>query len=97
MATIDEKKEKEKTYNINHFEEVGWIDPHCKDLTNYSGKTSIVNQKWDQLVYHPERYKPDHPPLMIYLPSKDLLEKMIKSTARGASGRPINNVEDILE
>ncbi len=31
MATIEEKKEKEKTYNINHFEEVGWIDPHCKE------------------------------------------------------------------
>ena len=33
---------------------------------------------------------------MIYLPSVDLLEKMIKSTARGQYGKPIYNIEDIL-
>ena len=48
-------------------------------------------------MYHSERYKPEHPPLMIYLPSVDLLEKMIRATARGQLGRPISNFEDILE
>tara|TARA_B110000285_G_scaffold234395_1_gene311191 strand:- start:697 stop:816 length:120 start_codon:yes stop_codon:yes gene_type:complete len=34
---------------------------------------------------------------MIYLPSVDIIEKMIRSAARGQFGKPIYNIEDILE
>jgi hypothetical protein len=34
---------------------------------------------------------------MIYLPDKSLIEKMIKSAARGQFGKPIYHIEDILE
>ena len=62
-----------KTYLINDFEEIGWLNPESDNLVDYKGSQPMVNHPWEESAYHESRMTPQKPPDMIYLPSKELI------------------------
>ena len=52
---------------------------------------------WEVNAYPDARYEADVPPKMIYLPSVELIQKMILASAKNKYGKIVNDANDILE
>ena len=62
-----------KTWQINHFEEIGWMDPDVKNLRDYKGRPPMTNHPWTTSAYCESRMNQNSAPWMIYLPSVEIL------------------------
>ena len=60
------------SYLINSFECLGWHDPFDPPL-------ELTELGAFDLVYPPQRYVDDHSPLCIYLPSRDVMLKIMRA------------------
>ena len=57
---------------INHFNEIGWLDPDQKQLENFD----FSNLSIDGFAYEKSKYNPIYPPYLIYIPNNTVLKKM---------------------
>lgn len=73
------------------------MDPENESLVGYKGGQIMCCHPWDVPAYPESRFNPDGPPNMIYLPSVDLVQKMILASGQNKSGKIINDANDILE
>ena len=64
--------ETSKNFMINHFNEIGWLDPDQKQLENFD----FTNLSIDGYVYEKSKYNPIYPPYLIYIPNNTVLKKM---------------------
>ena len=69
---------------INHFHEIGWMNPD-QPTSTFAGphdQDNLVRKTFDDPVYNPQFYlSGDFPPPVIFLPSEQLLETMIRKVA----------------
>ena len=73
------------------------MDPDVKNLMNYKGRQPMTNHPWTTIAYDESRFSVHHAPMMIYMPSVDILQKMILACSKSVSGLLIQNEFDILE
>lgn len=69
---------------INHFHEIGWMNPDHPTSTfaGPSDQDNLVRKTFDDPVYKKQFYMSgDFPPPVIFLPSDQLLETMIRKVA----------------
>ena len=78
-----------KNWLINSFEEIGWLDPENEDYMKYKGPQPMVNNPWEVNSYPDARYIDEAPPTMIYLPSVELIQKMIIASAKNKYGKTV--------
>ena len=68
-------------HKINSFFDIGWADPYTEESPN--GLEMIKSIKLpsaaNDLVYHESRYKEEYSPYVIYLPSDDLMFKLMRA------------------
>jgi hypothetical protein len=57
----------------------------------------MTNHPWEVFAYPDSRLVPEKPPDMIYLPSVELIQKMIMASAKNKQGKIVGNEYDILE
>lgn len=57
----------------------------------------MTNHPWEILAYPKSRYTDKKPPDMIYLPSVELLQKMVIASALNKYGGVCTDENDILE
>ena len=67
---------------INHFEELGWVDPLPDDTAKAAEAASIAKVAFEHSCYHEAKMIPAYPPLTIYLPSPALTKKIIGVVSR---------------
>ena len=71
-----------KTYFINSFQAIGWPDPfpdeHTMAIHDQNQETEFLRDPED-LVYHESRYSEEYSPLVIYMPSKMVLVKLMRA------------------
>ena len=59
LVKVDEVKTiPGKSWLINNFEEIGWLDPDKQDMSNYRGRPPMVNHEFDVLAYDESRFNP---------------------------------------
>ena len=92
---------KNQTCFIEKFKFIGFIDPY-PDKENGGGATTAANKEkskpsMDSLKFQKDLYpeckmnNPDKPPTMIYIPTADIMVKMIKASIG------VKSVYDILD
>ena len=64
--------------NINSFEQIAWIDPYPQetDVTDDLFKVPLYTE---DLIYEHGRYHEEYQPLMIYIPRKDVMMKLMRA------------------
>ena len=65
-----------KSWNVNSFFSIGWPDPFPDEHSAVDG--DFLRNR-DDLVYHVERYSFDYSPMMIYIPTKLVLTKIMRA------------------
>ena len=99
MAKYDLEGEKgcAQNYLINRFETIGFIDPYPKELNNRnktieleftrleSGQETEVSDR----VYPDSRYMKGNSPYTIYIPSKEIMLKLMRACIK------VKKVEDL--
>ena len=73
-----------KPFVINSFQTIGWSDPFPHDDEFIIGSLDdgdnlVVPEEPLDLVYAESRYTPDHSPLCIYVPKKEIMLKMMRA------------------
>ena len=69
-----------KSYNINNLKTVGFIDPFEKEEKANNAKGKLPDKsKPTNNVYPMKRYIKDWSPLCLYIPSKDILFKLMRA------------------
>jgi hypothetical protein len=75
---------------INHFTEIGWVEPAAEAKPGGDDDKSLLGAQFQVLVYDGSKYVHGWPPTMVYLPSAALMRAMVKACLkeqRGADGR----------
>jgi hypothetical protein len=67
---------KPNSWNINSFKSIGWPDPFPDDYSSIEG--GYLKDRF-KFVYQDHRYTPDHSPFMIYIPSRHVMVKLMRS------------------
>lgn len=65
-----------RPYFINSFWSIGWADPFPDSFSNID-EEFLINR--EDLVYHKSRYHPDYCPRLIFIPSDQVLVKMMRA------------------
>ncbi len=93
-AAIDEKEAhneiRNKTAFVEKFKHIGFIDPFPEKQAANLPKPSIKQVKLNTDIYPAFKMdNPDQPPTMIYIPSAEIMVKMIKACIGVKSGYDI--------
>lgn len=81
-AAIDEKESHDEIRNqtafLDKFKHIGLIDPYPEKQAAASPKPSIKEVKLKKDIYPPFKMEnSDYPPTMIYIPTAEIMVKMI--------------------
>jgi hypothetical protein len=68
-------------HKINSFFDIGWADPFTEESPNGLDliKSIKLPSSADDLVYDESRYNEKHSPYVIYLPSDDVMFKLMRA------------------
>jgi len=83
MRLFEEGHDK-AAHKIGALADIGWPDP----FTTKSAKQSLalvtagLPEGADDLVYHPSRYDPHYAPYVVYLPTDEVMFKMMRACLR---------------
>ena len=67
---------KNKSWNVNSFRGIGWPDPFPDEFS--SCEKDFLKYRYE-LVYQEARYSPYYSPFMIYIPSRHVMVKLMRS------------------
>ena len=69
-------------YNVNYFSQLGWVDPFPnEDDPPINHKHDFKKVPWvpADIIYPLTRFHPKDTPMIIYIPSKEIMFKMMRA------------------